>query len=122
MEKEIDKKYDHLELVVDTKNFRFSFGKDIIRVLGEPDYVCIRINKNYDSILVKPCESKDPMSFKVPERLLTNHHCVFRVNSKSFVQSLLLANSIEIDNTYYFSGIYCPEHNSVIIPIILKKD
>lgn len=122
MENELEKKYDHLELVVDGKNYRFSFGKDIVRVLGNPAYICIRINKDYDSILVKPCEPKDPMSFKVPARLLTNHHCVFRVNSKSFIHSLLTANSIDSNKTYYFSGIYCPEHNSVIIPITLGKD
>lgn len=112
-----EKTYEHLEIVVFGSQVCISVGKDIIRLLGNPAYICIRINSNYNSVLFKPCEEHDPMSFKVPAKLLTDHRCTFKIHSKMFVQRLLLANNLDLTETYTFSGFYSPHHNSVIIPI-----
>ena len=60
----IPKLYEHLGIVVFGKQVCISVGKDIIRSLGRPSYICIRINSAFNSVLFKPCEEHDPMSFK----------------------------------------------------------
>lgn len=113
----IDKTYEHLEIVIFGSQVCISVGKDIIRLLDNPAYICIRINSSYNSVLFKPCEEHDPMSFKVPAKLLSDHRCTFKIHSKMFVQRLLLANNLDLNETYTFSGYYSPYHNTVIVPI-----
>ena len=114
----LEKTYEHLGIVIFGRQVCISVGKDIIRLLGNPPYICIRINSNYGSVLFKPCEEDDPMSFKVPAKLLLYHRCTFRIHSKLFVQSLLLANDLDVNDTYTFNGYYTPQHNAVVVPII----
>ena len=113
----IPKLYEHLGIVVFGKQVCISVGKDIIRSLGRPSYICIRINSAFNSVLFKPCEEHDPMSFKVPEKLLSDHRCTLKIHSKMFVQQLLLANNLDPDQTYTFNGYYSPHYNTVIVPI-----
>ena len=42
----IDKTYEHLEIVIFGSQVCISVGKDIIRLLGNPAYICIRINSS----------------------------------------------------------------------------
>ena len=95
-----DKTYEHLGIVVFGNQVCISVGKDIIRLLGNPAYICIRINSNYNSVLFKPCEEHDPMSFKVPAKLLIDHRCTFKIHSKMFVQCLLLANNLDLTEIF----------------------
>ena len=111
------KSYEHLDIVVFGRLDCISVGKDIIRVLGNPAFICIRINSTFTSVLFKPCEEHDPMSFKVPEKLFVDHRWTFKIHSKMFVQQLLLTNNLDTDQTYTFNGYYSPHYNTVIVPI-----
>lgn len=62
----------------------------------------------------------DPMSFKVPDRLLTDGQCRMRINGVQFVQALLEANGLAAGKDYQFKGRYEAEKNAVIIS--LEKD
>ena len=94
-----------------------SLTKDVVRLFGKPKFVCLRVNKAYDSILIKPCEREDPMSYKVPEKFLEKHNCVFRIHSKAFVRSILISNGFDPMGTYAFHSFYLPDANSIIVPI-----
>lgn len=45
---------------------RLMFGRDVVRILGCPTYVCFRVNKARDSIIIFACSSTDAMAYKVP--------------------------------------------------------
>ena len=53
--------------------------KDVIRILGSPAYICILQRKDRKSIAITPCAAEHPMSFKVPDRLLTDGQCRMRI-------------------------------------------
>ena len=89
-----------------------SIGKDVIRLLGNPTHICLKINEEGNKIVVAPCIEKEVMSFKVPDKLLTNHRCVFRVYSKQFVHSIMEANGMDMGLSYTIPGIYSEKQNA----------
>ena len=116
-----EKNYNHFELCILGKTHSISVVKDIIRLLGVPNYICIRVNKEYNSILVRPCEKDDPLSFRVPSKLFDRSNNVFRINSKSFVLDLFFMNGLELGKSYSFKGEYDKQRNVVIVPIIIDE-
>ena len=66
------------------------------------------------SIAITPCAAEHPMSFKVPDRLLTDGQCRMRINGVQFVQALLEANGLAAGKDYQFKGRYEAEKNAVI--------
>ena len=95
------------------KNTLF-IGKDVLRVLGGPTHICLKVNQKMDSFLVTPCTEKDPMSFKVPKDILMTARPEMHVVSQSFVIGLLAMNDLDFENTYNMSGIYSEKHNAVV--------
>lgn len=59
--------------------------EDVIRILGSPAYICILQRKDRQSIAITPCAAEHPMSFKVPDRLLTDGQCRMRINGVQFI-------------------------------------
>lgn len=72
------------------------------------------------SIAITPCTAEHPMSFKVPDRLLTDGQCRMMINGIQFIQALLEANELAVGKDYQFKGRYEAEKNAVIIS--LEKD
>lgn len=94
-----------------------TIGKDIIKSLGYPKHVCLRINETNRSFAIIPCEANDVMSFKIPEKLFTDSKCVFRINSKSFLISLVLKYNLDPTCVYSCKGVYCKKLNAVIVSL-----
>lgn len=107
-------------ILIQPYKFTLTIGKDVIKCLGFPTHISLRINEQNNSFALIPCEEKNVMSFKVPERLLTDHHSVFRITSKSFVMTLLLKYGLSPKNIYECRGIYSEKVNAVIVS--LDKD
>ena len=99
---------------------RMNVGKDVIRVLGSPTYICVLQRKDRKSIAITPCTAEHPMSFKVPDRLLTDGQCRMMINGIQFIQALLEANELAVGKDHQFKGRYEAEKNAVIIS--LEKD
>ena len=97
-----------------------TIGKDIVKSLGFPTHVCIIINDKNKSFAIIPCEADDVMSFKVPDKLLTDHHCVFRLHSKEFLLNLILKYDLNPNSVYECRGRYYPNVNAIIVS--LEKD
>ncbi len=112
-----NKRTVNLALTISSKRSRLYFSKDLIRVLGGPPYICIKVNRNYDSILVTPCDSKMYLSFKVPENLFLIGHTHMEVSSIGFVRELLFRNGLELEETYTMKGIYFEDKNAVVFRV-----
>ena len=110
----------NLRVTIPAESRRMNVGKDVIRVLGSPAYICVLQRKDRKSIAITPCAAEHPMSFKVPERLLIDAQCRMRINGIQFIQALLGANGLAIGKGYQFKGRYDAEKNAVIIS--LKTD
>lgn len=107
------RKVSLLASIYGKKNTLF-IGKDVLRVLGGPTHICLKVNQKMDSFLVTPCAEKDPMSFKVPKDILMTPRPEMHVVSQSFVIGLLAMNDLDFENTYNMSGIYSEKHNAVV--------
>ena len=70
----------NLLVTIPAESRRMNVGKDVIRILGSPAYICILQRKDRQSIAITPCAAEHPMSFKVPDRLLTDGQCRMRIN------------------------------------------
>lgn len=94
-----------------------SIGKGVIRALGKPTHVSVKISDNHDSLSVFPCDEDNIMAFRVPVKLLVDHHCVMRINSKKFVHGIMRANDLDITKTYVLSGEYLPDVNTAVFSL-----
>lgn len=96
------------------KRNMINIGVDVIRLLGEPTHICILRNFENKSVAVVPCEADDVMSFRVPERFLTDRNSKFTVHSKQFTQEVMEDCGLDTDRTYVFPGEYIPKNNMVV--------
>ncbi len=89
-------------------------GKDVIRVIGAPGYVSLKVNQGMDSFIVVPSAEKEPLSFRVPDNLMFDHNKMLRVSSQSFVIGLLAMNDLDFNYTYRVWGTYSEKNNAVV--------
>ncbi len=92
------------------------FSKAVVRTLGYPAFVSIRVTEDLTSLAVVPSEAKEVLSFRVPEKLFEQKP-VFRIYSKPFLDSVMPINHLERMGTYICEGRYNPEQNAVIFPL-----
>ena len=111
----------NLLVTIPAESRRVHIGKDIIRILGSPDYICVLQRKDRKSIVITPCAAVHPMSFRVPDKLLTDGQCKMRINGMGFVRSLLDANGLVTGKDYQFSGRYDIEKNAVVISLEVNE-
>lgn len=111
----------NLLVTIPAESRRVHIGKDIIRILGSPDYICVLQRKDRKSIVITPCAAVHPMSFRVLDKLLTDGQCKMRINGMGFVRSLLDANGLVTGKDYQFSGRYDIEKNAVVISLEVNE-
>lgn len=99
------------------KKNAIGIGKDVILLLGIPTHIRIRVNEENDSLVIEPTEEKEVMSFKVPDRFLTDRHCNFRIYSQQFVQNLLRLNGMNEQGSYSIEGDYLKSKNAAIFQL-----
>lgn len=107
-----------IELSIQGARNCISIGKGVIRALGAPGHVSLKISDNNDSISVFPCDEDDVMSFRVPAKLLTDHKCVMRINSKRFVHGIMKSNDLDTSRTYTIFGEYLEDKNIAVFSLI----
>ena len=107
----------NLRVTIPAESRRLNVGKDVIRILGSPAYICVLQRKDRKSIAITPCAAEHPMSFKVPDRLLTDGQCRMMINGIQFIQVLLEANGLAAGKDHQFKGRYDAEKNAVVISL-----
>lgn len=110
------KKYIRLTFSIYGKADCFHISKDTVRMLGYPNYICLKI-KNNNALVILPSEAKEVMSFIIPKNLFSSSSGQFRVTSKSFVTEILTQNNLSKDKTYLISGKYSEKENAVFFNI-----
>ena len=118
--REQQKRAFHLNITVKGSRNSIYISKDVIRALGVPTYVCIKINEDMSSLAIEPGEEKEYMAFKVPEKLFDSHKHEFIVHSKSFVHELLSKNTLDSTKNHPLRGIFV--HNGKAILFKIKPD
>ena len=94
----------NLRVTIPAESRRMNVGKDVIRILGSPAYICVLQRKDRKSIAITPCAAEHPMSFKVPDKLLTDGQCRMMINGIQFIQVLLEANGLAAGKDHHFKG------------------
>ena len=107
-----------IELTLQGARCCISVSKGVIKALGKPSHVSIKISDNHDSLIVFPCDEDDVMAFRVPVKLFTDHKCVMRINSKRFVHGIMKTNQMDISKTYVLSGEYLEEKNTAVFSLV----
>lgn len=89
---------------------------------GYKHHVTNEYLKHLQKSLMDLCQREflHPMSFKVPDKLLTDGQCRMMINGIQFIQVLLEANGLAAGKDHQFKGRYDAEKNAVIIS--LEKD
>ena len=77
-----EKKNVRLEISFYGKGNAINIGKDVVRILGAPSYICLKVNRSMDSIIITPCEKRETLSFKVPDRIYLVNHVQMHVTSR----------------------------------------
>jgi len=110
-----------MEILLHGHGARLTIGKDVLRVLNKPKYIAIRVSKNLDTIAIAPCDARDIMSFKVPDKMFLDPHCTFSVYSKRFVSNVMISNGLDCDRNYSVGGVFIESSNMVIFPFVDKE-
>lgn len=98
-----------------------SLGRDVVRGLNVPSFIKILVSEDYDEIVFTPCAEKEHMSFKVPEKVFTQHSGM-RMYSKAFVHDVLVRNGFDKTKTYNFKGRYLNEQkNAIVFPLTIEE-
>lgn len=106
-----------IEMTLQGARCCISIGKGVIKALGKPSHVSIKISDSHDSLSVFPCDEDDVMAFRVPLKLFTDHRCVMRINSKQFVHGIMRTNQMDTSKTYVLSGEFLEEKNTAVRPL-----
>ena len=107
-----------IEMTLQGARCCISIGKGVIKALGKPSHVSIKISDNHDSLSVFPCDEDDVMAFRVPLKLFTDHRCVMRINSKQFVHGIMRTNQMDTSKTYVLSGEFLEEKNTAVFSLV----
>lgn len=97
-------------------------GKSVVRLLGNPSYISIKVNDALDTVVVFPCDEDEVMSFKVPQNLFLSHEHSMRIHSKRFVHTLMEMNQMDTERTYSVVGEYTEAENSMIFRLAEKVE
>lgn len=68
-------------------------------------------------LVFMPCAEKEPMSFKVSEKVFTKHVPV-RIYSKAFVRDVLGRNYRDEEKNYAFFGEYLNNHPAIVFSLL----
>lgn len=88
--------------------------KDVVRVLGGPQYISFRLNKDMSSMLIECAEEKHKLSFKIADDFYLNAEQEMKVISTSFVEGLMIRNELDLAESYHVEGVYSEKNNVVV--------
>ena len=92
-------------------------GRGVIKALGLPTHVSLKISDAHDFISVFSCDEDDIMAFRVPAKLFSDHGCAMRIFSKRFVQGIMQTNELDSSKTYIFDGAYFEGKNAAVFSL-----
>ncbi|MBQ6407462.1 MAG: hypothetical protein IJJ64_05425 [Butyrivibrio sp.] len=107
----------HIRISVRGDYGKMLVGRAVLRVLNYPSYICFRVNRKWTSLIILPCESKESLSFQVPDRPFGKDGTEFVITSKSFISGLVERNGLELNKNYMIPGKYVEKEKCVVFNI-----
>ena len=104
-------------ITIDGRQDCISIGRDVIRVLGYPGYVSILRNDLQKTIAIKQSESREVLSFKVPEGFPDEGRRMFRIYSQAFTREILELYELDATKSHAFKGTYVKEYDAVVFSL-----
>lgn len=112
---ESEKKPDKKMLIsISGKRKTITVSRNVLQALGNPPYICLKINKVMDSFIIEPGIQKEYMSFKVPENLGITKGVAMRMISRPFITAIMEMNGLDLSQTYHVEGEYLEKKNAVV--------
>ncbi len=108
------KKSANLRISLYGRKHVLQIGKDVVRVLGAPPYLAVRINQEMDSLLIESAMEKHKLSFKVADDLYVNGNRQMTITSTSFISGIMIRNALDMKETYQVEGVYSEKNNAVV--------
>lgn len=121
IEEKLPKRHIRLNLSLYGRANSIHICRDIIRILGFPKYVSLKI-KGDKYIAILPCDVKEFMSFLVPENLFSSKFGQFKITSKGFITTIFKKNNLNIEKSYVISGDYSEKENAIFFNIENKQE
>ena len=90
---------------IDCREYGLRIGRDVIRALGYPPYVCILKNDARGSIAIRVGDEKETLAFKVPDGFPDKRKTLFRVYSKAFTKDLMKLYHLQQESPIHFPVI-----------------
>ena len=104
-------------ITIDGRQDCISIGRDVIRVLGYPEYISILKNDLQNTIAITQSQSREVLSFKVPDGFPDGRRKMFRVYSHAFTSGLMDAYELDRSKSYSFVGQYIKDFDAVIFSL-----
>lgn len=112
---------NNLTVSIMGKEGAIGIHKNIVRSLGCPNYLCLRVSRSRNSFLLRPCGADEKLSFQMPQDFLNDHHINYRIRSLRFVQNLLQNNKLDKNSSYYLTGKMLKEDNAVVFSLVSAR-
>ena len=80
-----------IEMTLQGARCCISIGKGVIKALGKPSHVSIKISDSHDSLSVFPCDEDDVMAFRVPLKHFKDICFIRRVSGREEYSSILVS-------------------------------
>lgn len=109
-------------ITIDGRKECISIGRDVIRVLGYPNYISILKNDAQKAIAITQSQSREVLSFKVPEGFPDEKKKMFRVYSQAFTSDLMEAYQLDRTQSHAFLGRYVKEYDAVVFSLERSDD
>ena len=105
------------QITIDGRQDCISIGRDVIRILGYPNYISILKNDSQKTIAIRQSESREVLSFKVPEGFPDEKKKMFRIYSRAFTSDLLETYQLDQMKSHAFIGRYVTEYDAVVFSL-----
>ena len=112
---------DDLQISINGSWYSIRIHKSIIRALGSPEYIGLRVNEAISSIAILPCQSTDFMSFRVPDDFVGTKKVDFKIYSKGFVTGILEKCRLNTNACYLIYGRHLENNNAIVFDVSKAK-
>lgn len=109
-------------ITIDGKQYCINVGRDVIRALGNPDYICILESNKQHTIAITSCDDSVMPSFKVPERFPEDRMKKLRIYSQSLVIEIMRDYGLDSGHSYTLKGALDEKMNAVVFHLDESKD
>lgn len=104
-------------ITINTKEYCINVGRDVIRALNYPSYICLLEHDKWQVIAITPCEATELLSFKVPEGFPDDRMKKLRIYSQSLVKEIMASDDLAPGEIYNLKGEYISAMNAVLFQV-----